>query len=419
MHYFSYKNNKLFCEGVAVKRIAQKVGTPFYCYSYRTFTEHFLKLKKAFASVKPLICFSMKANSNAALLRGLVTKGAGLDIVSGGELYRGLRTGCSPRKIVYAGVGKTEQELRDAIRKRILLFNVESEPELQAISRVSASLRKTTKVSIRINPDVDAETHAYITTAKAENKFGINLKQAEELCLRKQRFPHVVIAGLHIHIGSQIVTSKPFVRAITRALTFMDRLKQKGVCFEFLNIGGGLGIVYKDEKPQTAAAFAKRIVPLIAHRGYKIILEPGRFIAGNSGIFVTRIIYIKHACKKNFFIVDGAMNDLVRPSLYGAYHEIGPVIRSKGRPHKRYDVVGPICESGDFLGKDRSLPVMYPGELLTCFSAGAYGFTMSSNYNSRPRVPEVLVKGTQFAVVRKRELYADLIKGESIPQFIR
>ncbi|MBU1862391.1 MAG: diaminopimelate decarboxylase [Candidatus Omnitrophica bacterium] len=419
MHYFTYKNKKLYCEDVSVEQIAQAVGTPFYCYSYRTLTEHFIKLKRAFASIKPLICFSMKSNSNQAVLHSLIKKGAGLDIVSGGELFRGMKAGCNPRKIVYAGVGKTEKELADAIKRGVLLFNVESIQELETISRISRRYNITTQVSLRVNPDVKADTHEYITTAKAENKFGINIPIVEKICLKASSFSHVAIVGLHIHIGSQIVTAAPFIQAIKKVLAFMDTMKKQGIYFTYLNIGGGLGIVYKNETPQTAEEFAKRVIPMVRGRGYRIILEPGRFIAGNSGIFVTKVTYVKRGTKKDFLIVDGGMNDLIRPSLYNAYHEIYPVVQNKNRARSVFDVVGPICESGDFLAKERELPQFNAGELMALLGAGAYGFTMSSNYNSRPRVAEVLVKGKKFAVVRKRETYTDLVKGETIPSFVK
>ncbi len=419
MHYFHYKNKKLFCEDVSIEAIANKVGTPFYCYSYRTLVEHFQKLKKAFSSINPLICFSMKSNSNSAVLYSLIKKGAGLDIVSGGELYRGLRAGCNPRKMVYAGIGKTDTELSDAIKKGILLFNVESVQELERISRISERLKVNTQVSIRVNPDVESGTHEYITTAKAENKFGINLPLVEGLCLKGFLFKNVSIVGLHIHIGSQITKSEPFVKAIRKTLSFMDKMKKRGIHFKYLNLGGGLGIVYKDETPQTAAQFSRKVIPLVRNKGYKIILEPGRFIAGNSGIFVTRVTYVKRGLKKNFLIVDGGMNDLIRPCLYGSYHEIFPIIRHIKRKSSVFDVVGPICESGDFLAKQRRLPEFEAGEVMALLGAGAYGFTMSSNYNSRPRVVEVLVKGKKFDVVRKRETYADLVHGEKIPKFLK
>jgi diaminopimelate decarboxylase len=419
MRAFCYRGKKLYCEGLALEDIAQKVGTPFYCYSYGALTERFAQLKNAYKAVKPLICFSVKSNSNSAVLRSLVKKGAGLDIVSGGELYRSIKAGCDPKKIVYAGVGKTEREIADALGVGILLFNVESEQELALISRVATRLKKKAHVSIRINPDIDAGTHAYITTAKAENKFGINLVQAEALLSQRERFKNVDISGIHIHIGSQITKVDPFVKAIKKTVRFMDAMQKKGACFRYLNLGGGLGIVYENEKVQTPVQLAKKILPLLKDTKYKIIFEPGRFIAGNSGVFVTRITYTKDALAKRFFIVDGAMNDLLRPSLYNAYHRVLPVVKSARRKQTTVDIVGPICESGDFLAKGRQLQECLPGETLAFLGAGAYGFTMSSNYNSRPRVAEILVKGTKYFVVKKRETLSDLVRGETIPQFLK
>lgn len=415
MRPFRYQGKKLYCEDIALEDIAQKVGTPFYCYSYAALTERFAQLKKAYRAVNPLICFSVKSNSNIAVLRALVKKGAGLDIVSGGELYRSMKAGCDPKRIVYAGVGKTEREIADALRVGILLFNVESEQELALISRVATRLKKKAHVAIRINPNVDARTHAYITTAKAENKFGINLIQAEALLAKRGEYKNVDIAGIHIHIGSQITEAEPFVKAIKKTVRFMDAMRKKGVSLRYLNLGGGLGIVYKNEKVQTPVQFAKKIVPLIKDKGYKIIFEPGRFIAGNSGVFVTKVIYTKDAQAKRFLIVDGAMNDLMRPSLYQAYHEALPVSKNARRKKTKVDIVGPVCESGDFLAKDRILAECFPGEMLVLLGAGAYGFTMSSNYNSRPRVAEVLVKGDTYAVIKKRESFSDLIRTETIP----
>jgi len=419
MQEFRYKGNTLYCENVPVSDIAKKVGTPFYCYSYKSLIDNFAKLKKAYKPVKPLICFSVKSNSNLAVIRSLVKKGAGLDIVSGGELYRSLKAGCEAKRIVYAGVGKTEKEIASALKAGILLFNVESEQELAMISKVATRLGKKAQVSIRINPDIDAGTHAYITTAKAENKFGINLIQAEKLLVKRELFKNVTISGIHIHIGSQIIKADPFVKAIKKTLRFMDAMKRKGVSFRYLNLGGGLGIMYKNEKVQTPLQFAKKILPLIKGKAYTILFEPGRFIAGNSGVFVTKVTYVKNALAKRFLIVDGAMNDLVRPSLYKSYHTAIPVIKRKNRKKRTFDVVGPICESGDFLAKDRILQEYEPGEMIAFLGAGAYGFTMSSNYNSRPRVAEVLVKGNKFYCVKKRESHDDLIRGEKIPAFLK
>lgn len=423
MHRFTYRRNALYAESVSVEKIAQSVGTPFYCYSIGTFLDHYLKLRRAFRQLDTTICFSMKANSNLTVLKALVNRGAGLDIVSGGELVRAKKVGVSSKKIVYASVGKTESEIEEAIRSNILMFNVESAAELELINSVACRLDRVQKVAIRINPDVTPGTHHYITTGSKQNKFGLDIETSERLFKGASRFPYLKLAGIHIHIGSQITRPAPFVEAVGKCLDFIDRVGRAGHRIEYLNIGGGLGIIYSDEKPQTAEQFASVIVPLIRRRNpsLKLILEPGRFISGNSGILVTRVIYRKRSPAKSFVIVDAAMNDLIRPSFYGAYHEISPVDRSlrRGKPEP-VDIVGPVCESGDFLAKDRRLPPVEPGDLLAVFSCGAYGFVMSSNYNSRPRVPEVVVRGAKFFVSRRRETMDDLLRLERIvPEAVR
>ncbi len=417
MNCFSYKKGNLYAESVPVARIAKDIGTPFYCYSYNSFIDRFTRFSKAFSTLDPLVCFSVKSNSNLAVLKSLVKKGAGLDIVSGGELYRGLKAGVSPKKVVYAGVGKSESEIEYAVKKGILLFNVESEGELRLIDKISSGMGKRVDVALRVNPDIDAGTHPYITTARAKNKFGIDLKSAAKIYLNAGNYKSLNITGLHIHIGSQITSVSPFVKALKKILLYMDDLRKKGVEFKYLNLGGGIGIRYKDEKVPDAEEFAAKIVPMLSGWDLRVIFEPGRFIAGNSGIFVTSVLYVKDANAKKFIIVDGAMNDLIRPSLYGAYHRIEPV-EAKGGKKEKFDIVGPICESGDFLGKDRKMSRPSSGDLLSVFSAGAYGFVMSGTYNSRPKVAEVLVKGNKYFVIRKREDYKTLVKGEFIPDFI-
>ena len=419
MHDFHYLNHELYCESVLVSDIAERVGTPFYLYSYKTFTEHLTKIQHAFRSVKPLICFSMKANSNLAILRALVKKGAGLDIVSGGELFRAKKAGCSPSKIVYAGVGKTDSEIKEAIRTGILLFNVESIQELDRIQRIAKKLNKKVNISLRVNPDVDPETHAHITTGKAESKFGLDMDTVRVIFMRKTHYPNLSFCGIHVHIGSQITKGEPFVKAFRKVLIFLTCLEKEGHKIKFLNLGGGLGIIYSDERPQTADEFAKQILPLFKGRKYQLIFEPGRFIAGNSGIFVTRVIYIKQTKAKNFAIIDGGMNDLIRPALYGSFHDIWPLSQNDTAKKMTYDVVGPICESGDFLAKNRMIQELQANDLLAFASAGAYGFSMSSNYNARPRVAEVLVRGSHFEVVRERETYNDLVRGERIPNWVK
>jgi len=364
-----------------------------------------------------LICYSVKANSNISILKALVDKGAGLDIVSGGELFRALKAGCPAERIVYASVGKTDREIEEAIRRGILSFNVESLPELENINRISKKLGKTARVAIRINPDVEAKTHKFITTGKITNKFGIDLDSAYKILLLRNNFGNVKVVGLHIHIGSQIAESEPFVAAIKKIADFIGHLQRIGIGLEYFNIGGGLGIIYNRETPQTAQKYAKKILPILKKLNLKIILEPGRFIVGNSGILVTKVLYIKSTPKKKFIIVDAGMNDLIRPALYEAYHNILPLSEPAGR-NELADVVGPICESGDFFAKERRLPLLRGGDHLAIMGAGAYGFSMSSNYNSRCRAQEVMVVGDRVFVIRKREAYGDLVRNEEIPMFL-
>lgn len=418
MHDFQYKSGELYCEGVKVNDVAKKVGTPFYLYSHHTLVDHFTKIKKAFASLKPIVCFAMKSNDNMAVLKTLADCGSGFDIVSIGELKKALMVGADPKKIVFASVGKTEEEISFAITKGILLFNVESLPELEEIDRISGKMKRKPKVALRINPDVAAATHEKITTGTLKKKFGIDLKTAQEIMENKHQFKHIVFAGLHVHIGSQITESKPFVEALKRVLEFLKKLKANGIKLEYLDIGGGLGAIYKDEKTQTAQDFADAVMPFLVESKLKIIMEPGRFISANAGIFVTKVLYLKDNGVKKFVIVDGGMNDLMRPSLYDAYHEIVPLKQNNGDVEK-VDVVGPICESGDFFAHDRVMAKVGKGDLLAIMSAGAYGYVMASNYNVRGRGPEVMVKENKFEVTKKREMFEDLIKGESIPKFLK
>lgn len=407
------------CEGVPVARTTRRLGTPLYLYSYATLTDHLHKLQEAFRPVKPLICYSMKANSSAAICRALSQKGAGFDVVSGGELTKALRLGVSPAKIVFASVGKTEDEIRMAVKARIRFFNVESLEELIRINAVCRTARRRQSVSLRFNPDVDVHTHAFITTGSKANKFGLDAKTVRSILSRRREFPFVRFEGIHIHIGSQILDPHPYQKAIRKALSLIAWARQRGIPIRWLNIGGGLGIVYQKEKPQTAAQFARAVLPLLSKKGLKVILEPGRFIVGNSGILLTRVLYLKESHGKNFAIVDAGMNDLIRPSLYGAYHEIVPVVQNPQHAARmRYDVVGPVCESGDFLAKGRWLPTLHAGDFLAVMGAGAYGFVMSSNYNLRPRAAEVLVRGNRFYLVRARETHRDLVRNERLPDFL-
>ncbi|MEI8176298.1 MAG: diaminopimelate decarboxylase [Candidatus Omnitrophota bacterium] len=421
MHDFTYKKNILHGEGVSVPRIAAEVGTPFYLYSHKTITDHFQKLKDAFASVDPLICYSVKANSNIAVIRSLVNRGAGLDIVSGGELFRARIAGADPRTIVYAGVGKTADEIDAALQDDILLFNAESLNELELLDARAKELGKRPRIALRINPNIEAKTHKYITTGKQDKKFGIDFNTARWVFANSNRFLHLKIRGVHIHIGSQIVESGPFAQAIKKTRDFISALKNNGARIEYFNIGGGLGIIYHQERPQTADEYARVVLPIIRGCGLKIILEPGRFIVGNAGILVTRVTYVKRTKTKTFIIVDAGMNDLVRPTLYEAYHEIVPVVKKTrvAKTSRACDIVGPICESGDFFALGRRVDVPAQGDLLAVMSAGAYGFSMSSNYNSRLRACEVMVRDKHFSSIRERETYADLIKGEVMPRIIR
>ena len=411
MHEFHYKNDVLYCENVSLLDIVKDYPTPFYLYSRKTILDHYKKIEEAFKEVSPLICFSMKSNSNLNICRTLVNAGAGLDIVSGGELFRAFKVGCPTEKIVYASVGKTEDEIKKAIFKRILFFNVESVPELIMIDTVAKRLGKKASVAIRINPDVRPDTHDYIVTGAKEKKFGVDFKTAEDIFDNANKYSHVELKGIHVHIGSQITETDAFVKAVGKVLDFIER---RSINIEWLNLGGGYGIVYNKEKTTTANDFAKAIIPLIKNKPFKLILEPGRFIIGNSGILVAKVLYVKTGSTgKKFAIINAGMNDLIRPSLYNAYHEIRPVIAKKAKTCK-YDVVGPICESGDYLALDREIEELFPGDYIAVMGAGAYGFTMASNYNSRPRPAEILVDNEKVNVIRTAETYKDLIRGERL-----
>lgn len=417
MHHFHYRDNHLFCEDVPVSEIAENVGTPFYLYSHATLRHHFLTFQKAFDSVPHLICFSAKSNSNLAVLRLFGSLGGGLDVVSGGELFRGLQAGIPPDRIVYSGVGKREDEIEYALQSGIMMFNIESFQELEQINRCGTRLKKKAPIALRVNPDVDPMTHPYIATGLKKEKFGLGMESAAEVYKSATAFSHVEVIGISCHIGSQVTEVGPFVDALHRVKELITALETFGISISYLDIGGGLGITYDQESPPHPNEYGRAISEALGDSPFTLILEPGRVIVGNAGILVTRVLYTKEGEGKDFVIVDAAMNDLIRPSLYKAYHAIEPVVRDQ-KEKIRADVVGPICESGDFLAKDRHVPRVEAGDLLAVMSAGAYGFTMSSNYNSRPRVPEVMVKEDQFYVVRARESYEDLIKGEIIPPFL-
>ncbi|MGE4544696.1 MAG: diaminopimelate decarboxylase [Pedobacter sp.] len=415
MNHFQYRDNDLYCEDVAIKEIAAQVGTPFYVYSHATLSRHLEAFSSAFASVPHLICYSIKANSNLAVLKTFVNHNAGFDIVSGGELYRARKVGCDPTKIVYSGVGKTETEIAEALQAGILMFNVESPQELETINAVAGSLGKKAGIAIRVNPDVDPQTHPYISTGMKKAKFGINISQALEDYRHAASLPNLEVIGVDCHIGSQLTKLSPFVDAIAKIREVVETLQQEGFAIKYLDLGGGLGITYDQEEPPSPADYAKVIIEGTKGLGVTLIFEPGRVMVGNAGMLVAEVLYVKEGEAKNFVIVDAAMNDLTRPALYGSYQGIQAVDRSISGTILA-DVVGPICESGDFLAQDRDIPAFSQGDLLAVASAGAYGFTMSSNYNSRRRVPEVMVKGAQVMVVRQRETYDDLIKGETIPE---
>lgn len=411
MHHFEYRDGILFAEEISVTALAKEYGTPLYIYSAATFRRHFKAFDSAFSELDHLTCYSVKANSNLSVLKMLAAEGAGMDIVSGGELYRALKAGVVPEKIVYSGVGKRSIEIRQALEAGILMFNVESVAEVIKINEVAREMDTIAKVSFRINPDVDPQTHAYISTGMAKNKFGLDIESSLEAYKMTIEMDNVEAVGMDCHIGSQLTKIDPFLEALEKILDFYEKLKNMGMDIQYLDLGGGLGIPYDDEEPPHPSEFGQVLAKKLKDVPLKIILEPGRVIAGNAGIMVTEVIYTKSTPTKNFLIVDGAMNDLVRPSLYDAYHRIGEV-EQHGRETKEYDVVGPICESSDFLARERELPGVVDGERLVVYSAGAYGFTMSSNYNSRPRACELIVDGSKVLVARKRETYENLIENE-------
>lgn len=415
MNDFIYKENELFCEDVPISYIASEVGTPFYLYSLATLKRHFNTFDESSKVLNSIVCYSVKANSNIAILNFFAKMGWGADIVSGGELFRAVKAGIAPQKIVYSGVGKTMQEIEFALKSDILMFNVESLPELIMIDKIAGNLDRSARVSFRINPNVDPKTHPYISTGLKKNKFGISTKHALSAYDKARELKNIDVVGLDCHIGSQLTEISPFNDAVAIINDLLLKLNANGFDIKYLDLGGGLGITYENEMPPHPSTYMNSIKNILGDYKGTIIFEPGRVIVGNSGILVTKVIYNKDTGSKNFIIVDGGMNDLIRPALYDAYHEIVPVIKREG-PRVRADVVGPICESADFLGKDRLFNHVEEGDLLAVYSAGAYGFSMSSNYNSRPRVPEVLVDKDKFCIIRERETYDDLIAKEFIPE---
>jgi diaminopimelate decarboxylase len=415
MHAFAYRDGRLLAEDVPLERIAEEVGTPFYCYSHETLKRHYEAFAAPFRRVRHLVCFSVKSNSNLAVLKLFLREGAGLDVVSGGELYRALKAGADPAKIVFSGVGKAVREMKEALAAGILLFNVESEQELRALDRIAGGMGVRAPVALRVNPDIDPKTHPYISTGLKKNKFGIRIDQALDAYHLARALNHVDPVGVHCHIGSQITESSPFVDSLSRVKELVKRLREDAFSIDYLDLGGGLGITYAEETPPLPSEYAEALIREAGDLDCTFILEPGRVLVGNAGILVSRVQYVKSGSDKTFVIQDAGMNDCIRPSLYGAYQAVWPVVRKEGGGIP-VDIVGPICESGDFLAKDRLMPPLEPGDLLALMSAGAYGFTMSSNYNSRPRAAEVLVRGDRYWVVRKRETYEDLIRGETAPE---
>jgi diaminopimelate decarboxylase len=419
MHDFQYRDGEIHCEGVPLSRIAKELGTPCYVYSHATLVRHFRAVDEAFQDIPHIVAFAMKANSNLALLRLMASQGSGADIVSSGELYRALKAGMPREKIVFAGVGKSRQEIRYALEQDILMFNVESSGELKMIDEVAAETGRRARVALRINPDIDPKTHPYISTGLKKSKFGISADRALEEYQLASSLRHVEVVGVHKHIGSQLTEVTPFVDALKKVLTLVEALKERGTEIRYINIGGGLGITYADEVPPHPRELAAAISPLVRDLNCVLIMEPGRVIVGNAGVLLTRVLYTKEGEGKRFVIVDAGMNDLIRPSLYSAYHDIRPVREPAEAKTAVVDVVGPVCESGDFLAKERALPLVQQSDLLAVMSAGAYSFVMASTYNSRPRPPEVMVKGGEVHVIRARETYEDLVRGESIPEFLQ
>ena len=411
MHHFAYRDGVLHAEDVSLKALAEEIGTPFYCYSSATLERHYKVLHDAFVGTDPMICYAMKANSNQAVIRTMAELGAGMDVVSEGELRRALAAGVPARKIVFSGVGKTAREMALALREGIACFNVESEPELELLSEVAKRVGQRATVSIRVNPDVDARTHHKISTGKAEDKFGISYKRAREVYARAAALPAIDVAGIDMHIGSQITELEPFAKAFKLMGELTEELRKDGHNIRHLDLGGGLGVPYRgtNDVPPHPDEYAAMVKKTLGHLNLKFVLEPGRMIVGNAGILVSRVIYVKDGTEKHFVIQDAAMNDLIRPTLYDAHHEIIPVAEPTGAETMMADVVGPVCESGDYLAKGRKLPKVEPGDLLATLTAGAYGAVQAGTYNTRPLVAEVLVKDDKWALIRPRQTYEELI----------
>ena len=424
MEPFQYRDRQLYCEDVPVAELAARFGTPLYVYSQSAILETLNSLRSAFADVDPLVCYSVKANSNLGILKVMAEHGSGFDVVSGGELHRVKLAGGDPERTVFAGVGKTDDEIVAGLEAGVLMFNVESEGELEAITRVAAAMNRVAPIALRVNPDVDPRTHRYISTGKKESKFGMDIERSLRVAAAAVAMSSVRMIGMHMHIGSQITTTEPYAGAVAKGVEVIGRLRRMGHPIEWYNMGGGFGIAYKKSEARSIAEFAAAILPGVKAAGCRLAIEPGRVIAGNAGILVSRVLYTKQSGDKRFLIQDAAMNDLIRPALYESFHRIWPVVAAPGLPAppddfeaaipgtEPWDVVGPVCESGDFLAKDRSLPQLDRGDLIAIFSAGAYGMVMASNYNTRPRAAEVLVALRQSRLVRRRETYEDLLSQE-------
>ncbi len=413
MDHFNYRQGRLYAEDVDLDELAKEYGTPCYVYSRATLERHYRVFDHALAPVRHRVCYAVKASSNIGLLQLLARLGAGFDIVSLGELHRVLRAGGDPSRVVFSGVGKRVDEMRGALEHGIHCFNVESESELEHLDHVAREMGRKAPVSLRVNPDVDAQTHPYIATGLKENKFGIDFSRAEAVYRRAAQMDGIRVVGVDCHIGSQLTGITPFTDALDRLLALVDRLAAQGITLEHIDVGGGLGVRYRDEEPPSPADYAQALLPPLEGRDLTLFIEPGRAIAANAGVLLTRVEYLKPGPHKNFAIVDASMSELMRPALYQAWQEIVPLIQHREAPERVYDVVGPVCESGDWLGRDRSL-VIAEGDRLAVRSAGAYGFSMSSNYNSRPRPPELLVDGAHVYVLRERESLDDLVRGEHL-----
>ncbi|WP_305041963.1 diaminopimelate decarboxylase [Geoalkalibacter sp.] len=417
MHFFQYQGNELFAENVALRDIVAQVGSPVYVYSQATLERHFKAFDEAFAGAPHTICYSVKANSNLAILKTFIRMGGGVDIVSGGELHRALKAGVDPRKVVYSGVGKRDDEIEYALNTGILMFNVESEQEIDRLDQIAGRMGKRAGIALRVNPDVDPQTHPYITTGLKKAKFGITIERAIEEYKRARAMKNLDILGIDCHIGSQLTKVEPFVDSIKKLKRLIGELKALDINLKYLDIGGGLGIQYDAEEPPLPTDYGSAIQAETKDLGLHLIFEPGRNLVGNAGILVAKCLYTKERDEKTFIIIDAGMNDLARPALYGSFHGVQPVVKDQDGLVVA-DIVGPICETGDFLVKERNVPMFKQGDLMAFMSAGAYGFTMSSNYNTRPRVAEVLVNGDKFAVIREREKVEDLLRGESVPSWL-